>query len=174
MEIRWDGHRRVQRSYLSEILDIANGTARRITAVCRLRYEDLRLVNTASAPHGAIQWPGETAKRAEPGTRRLPRRCALRWTGIITERPGIGAAFLFPSPKNPAQAITKELAARWLLEAEQLAKLPKLRGGMWHPYRRKWATAPRDCRSPMLPRQEGGGPRRRWPAATSSPMTPLC
>ena len=60
---------------------------------------------------------------------------------IIDERPGIGAAYLFPSPKGPTLPISKDLAAQWLLEAEQRAELPKLRGGMWHPYRRKWATA---------------------------------
>jgi hypothetical protein len=26
------------------------------------------------------------------------------------------------------------------LKAERLAELPKLRGGLWHPYRRLWAT----------------------------------
>jgi len=62
MEIRRDGHRRVQRSYLSELLDLANGTAQRISAICQLRYEDLRLASTTSAPHGAIRWPGETDK----------------------------------------------------------------------------------------------------------------
>lgn len=28
-----------------------------------------------------------------------------------------------------------------LLETEQRAGLPKLEGGVWHPYRRAWATA---------------------------------
>ena len=29
---------------------------------------------------------------------------------------------------------------KWLTVAEKRAKLPKLHGGLWHPYRRKWAT----------------------------------
>ena len=41
MEVRWDGPRRRQRSYLTEILDLAAGTGRRITAICSLRAEDL-------------------------------------------------------------------------------------------------------------------------------------
>jgi hypothetical protein len=28
----------------------------------------------------------------------------------------------------------------WLSAAERKAKLSKLAGGLWHPYRRKWAT----------------------------------
>jgi len=34
----------------------------------------------------------------------------------------------------------RHLADRWLAHAEGKAKLPKLAGGLWHPYRRQWAT----------------------------------
>jgi hypothetical protein len=30
--------------------------------------------------------------------------------------------------------------AHWLKQAEKVAGLPKLTGGLWHPYRRKWGT----------------------------------
>ena len=30
---------------------------------------------------------------------------------------------------------------KWLTVAETAGKVPKLEGGLWHPYRRKWATA---------------------------------
>ena len=59
MEIRWNGKREAQRSYLSELLDIVNGTGRRISAVCQLRYEDLRL---SEGPYGSISWPADTDK----------------------------------------------------------------------------------------------------------------
>ena len=49
--------------------------------------------------------------------------------------------FLFPSPRNPAHAVSKDLASEWLERAEALAKLPKLDGSLWHAYRRGWATA---------------------------------
>ena len=32
------------------------------------------------------------------------------------------------------------IASRWLRKAENLARLPKLPGTLWHAYRRKWAT----------------------------------
>jgi hypothetical protein len=47
---------------------------------------------------------------------------------------------LFPSPANPARSIDYGLASDWLLEAERLAEVPRLERGIWHPYRRKWAT----------------------------------
>ena len=51
--------RRKVRSPLSELLDLVNGTGRRISAVCQLRYADLRLDD---GPHGAIRWPEDTDK----------------------------------------------------------------------------------------------------------------
>lgn len=141
MEIRWDGHRRPRRSYLSELLDLANGTARRISAICRLRYEDLRLAATPAAPHGAIRWPEDTDKEGKEWVAPITATVRAALDRVLRERPGIGPAYLFPSSKSPGEPITKDLAREWLLEAEQLAELPKLKGGAWHPYRRKWATA---------------------------------
>ena len=59
---------------------------------------------------------------------------------IVRERPGIGAAPLFPSPGDPTKPITRHLADKWLRKAEKLAGLEPLRGTLWHSYRRKWAT----------------------------------
>src|SRR5687768_9963671 len=42
-------------SYLPELLDIASGTGRRISAICALRYCDLQLERTKSAPYGSIR-----------------------------------------------------------------------------------------------------------------------
>ena len=54
--------------------------------------------------------------------------------------PRVGDARIFPSPKDDQQPIRRDLAARWVLAAEKLAGLPKLQGGVWHPYRRLWVT----------------------------------
>jgi hypothetical protein len=62
MRVRVDGKRPSPRSYLAELSDIAQGTGRRISAICQHRYEDLQLARTSSAPHGAIRWPGSTDK----------------------------------------------------------------------------------------------------------------
>jgi integrase len=141
MEVRWDGHRNVQRSYLPEILNLSNGTARRITAICGLRYQDLRLESTPVAPFGAIRWPEDTDKEGREWVCPIDGRVRAAVDRVLRERPGIGAALVFPSPKDPAVPVTKDLAAQWLLNAEARAKQPKQRGGVWHPYRRKWATA---------------------------------
>ena len=36
--------------------------------------------------------------------------------------------------------MTRHVAAFWLHQAERLAKLEPLKGGVWHPFRRAWAS----------------------------------
>lgn len=140
MEIRWDGHRHKRRSYLPEILDIVAGTGRRITAVCSLRAEDLRLSATPEAPHGAIRWPADTDKLGRETT--VPISPMVRAALIRTlEGRGIAAGYLFACPIDATRPVNKDLTREWLRRAERLAKLEPQRGSAWHAYRRGWATA---------------------------------
>jgi integrase len=103
-----DGHRRAQRSYLSELLDIANGIARRISAVCSLRYQDFRLEITSSAPDGAIRWPEDTDKEGREWLCPINATVRVAIERILRERPGIGRAFAFLSPIDPLVPISKD------------------------------------------------------------------
>ena len=134
------GKGRSGRSYVSELLDIVNGTGRRISAVCQFRYEDLQLSATGQAPHGAIRWPAATDKMGHETVAPLDPTTRMALDRILHERPGIGAAPLFPSPEHPTVAMTRHLADKWLRKAEKLAGLDPQRGSLWHAYRRKWAT----------------------------------
>jgi hypothetical protein len=58
----------------------------------------------------------------------------------IAANPRVGDVPLFPSVRDPSRSLPRVVAERWLLRPEQLAELPKLRGGIFHPYRRLWAT----------------------------------
>jgi integrase len=140
MEKRHRGKREAQRSYLSELLDIANGTGRRIKAICSLRFEDLRLERTQECPYGAIHWPAETDKMKRATTAPISKAVRAALDRIMRDRPGIGAVPLFPSPTDKERAMSRHLADAWLREAEKLAKVEPQRGGLWHPLRRKWAT----------------------------------
>jgi integrase len=140
MEIRCNGKRERVRSYLSEILDVVNGTGRRANAVCSLRYEDLRLERTPLAPHGGIVWPAETDKKDSEWTAPLDAETREAIDRILRERPGIGRAPLFPTPADPTVPIRRDVADKWLLKAEELAKVRKQNGSLWHAYRRKWVT----------------------------------
>jgi integrase len=139
MQLRRYKQRVTVRSYLSEILDIVYGTGRRISAVLQLQYADIRLSDEPA--ECGIRWRADTDKMGKewyaPANSTV--RGALR--RIVRERPGVGAAYLFPSPANPRRPVSKRLVSQWLEKAEQLGKLSRLDGGLWHPYRRLWGTA---------------------------------
>lgn len=137
MEIIRDRHRFQVRTYLPEILDLANGTGRRIRAILSLRFSDLR---PDLGPHGSIHWPASTDKMARASVVPLGPEARAAIDRVLSERPGRGDALLFPAPKDPSKPVNYELASKWLREAEALAGVAKQDGGLWHPFRRKWAT----------------------------------
>ena len=51
----------------------------------------------------------------------------------LRKNPRVGDVPLFPRPKDDSKPIRRDLAARWLLNAEKLAELPKLSGGQFTP-----------------------------------------
>ncbi len=138
MDVRRPGQRMTTRSYLSELLDIVNGTGRRISAVIQLRFSDLRL---NEGPQGAIRWPADTDKECREWLVPINASVRAALNRINSERPGVDTAYLFPSPRNPRRPVSKDLVSGWLERAEAMARLPKLDGSLWHAYRRKWATS---------------------------------
>jgi integrase len=137
MEIRRDGRRFKVRSYLSEILDLANGTGRRISAVLSLQFADLKL---SEGPLGSIEWREDTDKAGKAWLTPISRQVRKAIDRVLAERPGVGTAYLFPSPRNPRRPVSKDLASTWLRNAQKLAGVRSLDGSLWHAYRRKWAT----------------------------------
>jgi integrase len=110
------GERLQVRSYLPELLVLANETGRRLSAILGLRYEDVNLERRQNAPNGAVTWRAELHKKGVewPDVPITPAaRAAVE--AVLRERPGIG-------------------------KAERKAGLEHLPGGAWHPFRRKAAT----------------------------------
>ncbi len=140
MEVTWTGKRIPKRSHLSELLDLVFFTGRRISAICQLTHGDLRL---GVGPYGAIRWPADSDKMGklwddtpmEQGARKAIDRIIQMRTVVSDDTP------LFPSPKDRTKPVRYELTRVWLQKAEALAGVPKQVGGLWHPYRRGWATA---------------------------------
>ncbi len=137
-DVRWSGTRERRRSYLSELLEIAHGTGRRISAICALRYADLRLED---GPYGSIRWPGDTDKEGREWLVPISPEVRQAVDRVLRERPGIGGAPLFPHPRDPSRPTTRYMAARWLRDGEELAELEPQEGSLWHAFRRGWATA---------------------------------
>lgn len=137
MEEVGSGTRYWRRSYLSELLEIVNGTGRRISAICQLRHDDLHF---DEGPYGAIRWRADSDKMGFEST--VPIGPHVReaidraWSRCQASTEG----HLFPSPKVRGAPLRYELAGDWLRKAEQLAGVETQDGALWHAYRRKWAT----------------------------------
>jgi integrase len=130
-------NRRVVPCYLPEILDLANGTGRRISAILALRRRDVKL---NVGPCGSICWPADTDKMKREWTVPISPAVRAAIDRILTERANEEDDFLFPGIKDASKPVGIELAASWLLEAEGIAKVEKQTGSLFHAYRRKWAT----------------------------------
>ncbi len=100
----------------------------------------MNLDQTEDYPFGCIAWPHETDKKGKQWNCEMVPELHAMLERIRRERPGIGAAPIFPAPRDPTKSASYEAASRWLARAEKLAKIEPLKGGRWHPYRRKWAT----------------------------------
>ncbi len=77
------------------------------------------------------------------------------WEREIAGERRIGDAPMFPSRDDPATPITRHVADHWVRKAEELAGLPHLEQGCWHPARRGWATA-RSEQNPIETARAGG------------------
>ena len=141
---------------LRAILALARWTGRRESAICNLMASDVLLTSdrTRAAlaeagmderladhmPHGAIRWDASTDKMGLLHISPISSSAREEVDLYLQRAPRIGDAPLFPAPSNTGAPIRRDTAATWLLRAEQAAKLPKLVGGTFHPYRRLWAS----------------------------------
>jgi hypothetical protein len=145
MRVTWFGRRYHVPSYLPEWLPIVDGHGRRIGATVALRDRDLYL---KEGPYGAILWPEDFDKTDQESPLPVPMTLEMREAVDsalaaleLGERPRSQHGWLWPSPGKPEQPCSYHFAERQLLKAEALAGLPKLKQGIWHPYRRRFGTS---------------------------------
>ena len=112
---------------------LAEGTGRRLGAIRQLQWNDI------DWDHKTIRWRAESDKKRREWVVPAP-------DGLVAElrqfqrQVGAVGGLVFPSERNPQTPMSRHEFRLWLEAAEARARLPKLEGGLWHPYRRKWAT----------------------------------
>ncbi len=114
-------------------LVLAEATGRRRGAIVALAWEDVDFAAEA------IRWRAEYDKKGVESVVPMPSSLGIEIKRFRRELGAIGGR-LFPSVKNPGQPMSPEILTQWLAVAEERAGLPKLERGLWHPYRRKWAS----------------------------------
>ncbi|HEU4564135.1 MAG TPA: tyrosine-type recombinase/integrase [Gemmatimonadaceae bacterium] len=138
------------------MLALARYTGRRINAICHLRASDVLLTRErvlaalADAgqderladymPQGAIRWRAEHDKLGFLEITPIGSAARAELERYLREHPRVGDAPLFSAINAPDEPVHKNTASYWLRTAEKRAKLPKLERGLWHPYRRAWAS----------------------------------
>lgn len=139
------------------MLALAYLTARRITAITRLRASDLLLTQeqvrrtvaalgmderAAEAWAQAIRWRAENDKLHFEVVTPIGAELRAEVDRYQRAHPAVGEAWLFPAA-DPEKATPKNRADQMLRQAEAVAGLGHLIGGCWHPFRRAWASARR-------------------------------
>lgn len=114
-------------------LVVAEATGARIGSIRGLKWSDFSF----SPPN--VCWRAEFDKRDRERKVPLPALLAEEIRSFQTRLGGIGQSWLFPT-KGGTKPWPRELFDQLLRQAEQEAGLEHLKGGLWHPFRRKWAT----------------------------------
>jgi integrase len=114
-------------------LVLAEATGRRVGAIRGLRWSDIH----EDPPE--IRWRAEFDKRGREIVVPVPAVLAAELRRFQRRLKAVGDGWLFP--KRGADAPwPRDLFGELLGRAEAKAGLPRLAGGKWHAYRRKWAT----------------------------------
>ena len=74
---------------------------------------------------------------------------------MLREAMGPANEYVFPAPKDRTKPWSRYYARRLLRRCEKAAGLTPLKGGQWHPFRRKWVTERKHL--PMTDVAEAGG-----------------
>lgn len=120
--------------HLPLLIVLMDSTGRRLRSVLGLRWDDFDF------DQRTIHWRPELDKRRCSWRTPMPQRAEACLVHARTHDPRIGSALVFPSLRNTDKPVSVYVASAWLKRAFVLAGVPKPDGGLWHCFRRKWAT----------------------------------
>jgi integrase len=118
-------------------LVLAEATGRRLNSIRLLRWEDVDL------KRAEILWRADADKKGREWLIPIPEKLRAELRQFRTDMGAVGG-WIVPSEMDSTKPMDRYQFDKWLRVAESHAELPKLKGGLWHPYRRKWATERKD------------------------------
>jgi integrase len=119
-------------------LVLAEATGRRLGSIRQLSWSDIDM------KRATIRWAAENDKKGKEWLIPVPQSLIAELQGFRVTLGGAFGGLMFPGESDPSVAIRTDVLSKWLLAAEERAELPKLKGSLWHAYRRGWATARKD------------------------------
>jgi hypothetical protein len=114
-------------------LVLAEGTGRRLGAIAHQCWENINW------DLSTIRWVADFDKKGKDWVTPVPKTLLAEIRGFQRELGAI-AGWIVASESDPTKPMDRYALTKLLAKAERRAGLPKLDGGLWHPYRRKWAT----------------------------------
>ena len=118
-------------------LSLAEATGQRVSSILRLQRGDIDLERR---PHGWIRFRAENQKTGVEHAVPLAPQCSEILRQHLQRLPDDPSIWLFPGERRPEHPVDGSKMSKLLRKAYAAAKLKTLRGGLWHPWRRKWAT----------------------------------
>jgi integrase len=122
-------------------LALAESTGQRIGSILRVRRCDIDLDRL---PHGRILFRAESQKTGFEHRIPLSEECRQHLLAHLRRVRSEPDAWLFPAERSPRDAVSVWVISTSPRRAYQRAGLETLKGGLWHPWRRKWATERKD------------------------------
>jgi integrase len=119
---------------LPVLIVLADSTGRRVSSILGLRWDDFDFERET------IHWRPELDKRRRSWVTPMPKRAREALQRFRSAHPSIGSALVFPSARDANKPVSVYVAEAWLERAYEAAELAHPRGGLWHMFRRKWAT----------------------------------
>ncbi len=121
-------------------LALAEGTGQRIGSILQLRRSD---VDLDRLPFGRVVFRAENQKTGFAHWVPLSEECRTQVLTHLRKLPA-DEEWLFPAEQKTGAAVHHWVLSKRLREAYERAELDTLPGGLWHPWRRKWATERKD------------------------------
>lgn len=116
------------------LIRLMDWTGRRLGSVLNLRWDDFDFEKKA------IRWRAEHDKKRKTWVVPMPKEVERALLEFRTKHRVIGSALVFPMRNDPNRPVSRHLAADWLKRAYRYAKIERNKGGLWHQFRRKFAT----------------------------------
>ena len=131
------------------LITLMDSTGRRLSSVLGLRWDDFDFEKES------ITWRPELDKKRRKWVVPMPKIAKAALLKFRADNPAIGSALVFPMANDPTKPVTRHVASDWMHRAYRYAGIERQKGGLWHPFRRKWATARKDY--PLRDTMAAGG-----------------